>query len=566
MYCGNCGAKCADRDIFCGSCGARIVTEAAEAVPTVSVPVEPAVPVESAVPVEPAVTVEPTTEQPPTRSFVAPIAEINPDAASIFEQGLSEDLEQEPLAEAPRAQADDPAVPPTEQEPIPAPAKKPRKKGCLIGICLAFVLVLALVGGILSYIFIFNSPAYRIKAALENTTEELEDLLGNSENFLEFYRAYQLLAESGEISYDLDMEAEEADSDGWSSSEHYQFSLNYSKSNKQISGQFDSSTEENYGDEPYSSDISIAFSADEEQLLLKSSSLDNKLYSVPLKDFGKEFSGSYLSEQITNKDALDFLEAASFCLFPDIYWNDFSKNCPEATALTESLKLEKSKQAIADRTDLTVYSMAVDADLIIDAINAYMEFALIEVCGREAADQIPLRSIRATIADLDFDTLQIFIGIDDENRLAAICACPDDRSEEAIGISLEGKENIWNEIRLYSEDNEHTLQIVQTQNGFRISGGETKYDTLLECDDAARTLTVFEDGEETQIIKFRLEDDQIILTVEEEIDEIYSSYSTTTYRATTIRYMPLRKVDMLSGEASSIFDLNKESLSDILLS
>ena len=335
---------------------------------------------------------------------------------------------------------------------------KPRSKKKIIGIVLASLLSIGLIVGLVCYLIMINDPLYQISNALENTVDELlvnaPTLSDVKDNIRELIndRAFSLNADyvfsESYSDYDYNYYYDDYETYESVTRSSGKIVLNYDADSEEMSGSVSISAYESdgyYDDDPYSKSFDLEFSANDDDIYARLKQLDRNVYALPLANFGEEYTGSSLSKIIKdeNRDLNKFLEKAEINPYADISLAAF-RDTDAGEEFIDSLQIEESDKKIPHTNDLTVYCIELRQNDLNEAVLAYYEWALTELCGE------------AAVEELDFPEpkkgngfIYIFLGINDDDCLVALYAYQKGEKDDAVTIVLDGDENIWDEVVIY---------------------------------------------------------------------------------------------------------------------
>lgn len=357
--------------------------------------------------------------------------------------------------------------------PLDKPNKKIRtksRKKKIFWITLSVFLAIALIVWFLLYIFIFSTPEYRLYNALDNTIDELEEIMQNAEDF---YKGYELLLDLYDdkaFSCNLDYQYRHSSDGSYISKHDYEISLDYNFEDKELDGDFKLLYENPSGNELFSG----IFSADRENLYAQLDQLNNRIYSIPLGDLSEPYKSSN---------------------FPKIY-SDIVEMYFEYFSLNPFFDASNKKD---DSVNFR------DADIIIEFSD----------------DTIPgfpdLEVVRLEL----YDDVIINVGINDDDCIEAVYGYSRDQEDEAIIISLEGDDNMWNDVVYVGSNDVDTIHILETRQGFKIEDEDG--DTIFECNDMKHRLII----EDDQIIEYALTDNGVTVNWESIVD--YYTYEYDYY-------------------------------------
>ncbi len=526
MFCTKCGNQLPDGSRFCTSCGAAL--DAAPVVEEIPVPAaedtysepvaweEPAV-VEEAAPVEEPATVE--------------------EAAPVY-------------------------IP--QEQPV---EKKSGKKRIVL-IAVAAAVAVALLIGVIALIGAVGSPEAKLAKAAQKSGAEMEELLGNSDNFVKMLDHAKALSEEGELTAKLDYSMDETNEGYYSMSQGLSLQLSSSKNDKEfaVSGTFESKF--SYPDYPeYGYDESyefVAYASEKEFIASVPDVLDDA-YSLPLKNLGEQLFESDLGgllEDELDDEALDILENLDVNLFADTGRKAFEKAYPdEVEDFMDSLVVEKSDEEIPNADeDLKVYSVEWDMGALADMLVAYELFGMEATLGEGTKDYVDdiVDELEDAFSELEDYEIVAYAGISKGCLTALHLEIDDGYDDYSVTVVLEGKDNIWEEIVIYA-DEEEVLSggFEMTGDGFEFSMEDADYgeELLIVCDDAACELTVEFDGEELAVIGYGAEEKgcQISYEYEDGSDSI----------SVTASIVPMEKIEK-PEDAINILELDEDELYDLV--
>ena len=553
MFCKNCGSQYPEWSKFCNVCGAKLEPEQVQ---------------------EPVAQVPPT--EPVTQAVTEPTAQVT-----------EAELPAEPEAPAEQVPTTEPATQEVPVAPMPvapensgnqapdAQPAKPKKKRKVLWIVLACVLVLAIAAAVLSYIFIFNTTERKLSSAVDNTKAELEAALGNSDNFLTLLERCEEISDDDGYTMIMDSKIV-SEADYYSSEQTQRIEISYDLRNKQMSGTVvtDSNmqwNEEWFSDEETQSSSKVEFYADEEELLLLVEDFDEDPFMIPLEDFGEVFAESYLGGKIEDEELLNTLRKLTINLFAESNWEAFCQAYPAAKEFTDALELREVDEKIPNAENMTVYAVQIDLKNFSEIAFDYFEFYLGELIGagvtRELLDDEVREEFEDLFYELEYDTIHVWLGVNEDDCLAALHIFPEGtQEEESLSIILKGEENLFNEIVLYEDGKaEFIVSIEKTKDGFTLSAGESELTTYLECVDRNHELLIYdEDGALALAFEYDIADEGVTFSFNYTIEEDSEYYWYSDSMDYTIQLVPLQPINKPKGEAIAVLELTGNELRELI--
>ena len=232
--------------------------------------------------------------------------------------------------------------------------KMTKKKFWTIIVC--SILAVLLITGILIYIFIINSPLWKIYRSALNTKDRLDDLLKNCSNLTSWVETVKQMYEDGKFAVDADYGSSKRDL-----ALQLQYDAEKSAMAGALSYQWDTDKS-----------IDADFSANETDLMFRFPQLLSKTFSVPLENLGEESANnSYLNEYLPDwVQALDGLDPD---LFTDITWQTYKEEHEaEIDELIDSIEIDEVEEQIEHTKALTTYRLKIDTSLFTDLFLGYL--------------------------------------------------------------------------------------------------------------------------------------------------------------------------------------------------
>ena len=516
MFCTKCGNQLPEGSRFCTSCGAQL--EAAPVAEETSVP-----------------EVENTYAEP-----------------AVWEEGT-------PAEEAAPVYGEEPQA----AEEQPAEKKSGKKRIVLIAVAAA--VVLALLIGVIALIGAVGSPEAKLAKAAQKSGAELEELLGNSDNFVKLLDNAKALSEKGEVTMKLDYAMDDRFEGFYNMTQGVALQISCSQKSKElaVSGTIESTLD--YPDYPeggYDQSYEFVAYANEKELMASMPDVLDDAYSLPLKDLGAKLVesdlGALLEDELEN-EALDALECLDVNLFADVNWDSFKKAYPdEAEEFMDSLVIEKTDEEIPNADEeLKVYSITWDMEAYADMMVAYELYAFDALLGEGFCDNIDdiENELEDSFAELADYEIVVYAGISKGCLTAVHMEIDDGYDDYTATIVLEGKDNIWEDIVIYADDEEiMTGGFEQTDDGFELVLEADGEELVVECDDAACELIFSVDGEEI-VLEYGAENKGCQFLFEDDSD-----YGKTSVE---VELLPMEKIEKISDPVN-VLELSEDELEDLV--
>ncbi len=425
----------------------------------------------------------------------------------------------------------------------PAPKKKSKKLWIIIP---SVVLTLALVGVIAVWLLVANSPQMQVVDGVTNSLAELEDSMKSAKTFYSIYEKTSSYINEKEFSFDLQVNEHDYGSD-------VRLGIDYSANKKVISANADFDID--------GVSLEMILAANEDHLMLQFEQLDDTFYSLPLKNFGREYKNSSVSELLNDliddddfSDVEDVLEKLSIDLFASTDFEAFRDRYEDFDNWVTNLPIEEIEQDIPHTSGLTVYRATINCEELVAIYEKYYRFQLEELLGKEAADQIDLDEMFDDMYDEMEDKVIIaYFGINDDDCLSAIYGYYQDDAEESFSIVLSGRKNLWDEVTIYERNEEvGGLCICETSRGFTVEFFDTYYDerevaATVECDDAAQQIVITTEDDETFVIDYALDGKESRFSFDVEDDVSFD-----------LTFSPFRGVTLPAGEEKELLTFDEE--------
>lgn len=542
MFCTKCGNQMPDGSRFCTSCGAAMAVPAApvagdtyEQAPAAREPVLTEAPVfaEEATPVEEAPSYE-----------TAPLWEETPETEPFYT----------PQQEAAST-----------EEALPAePVEKKSGKKRIILLAAAAAVVLALLVSMIALIVAGSSPEAKLFKAAEKSGEELAELMDDSHNFVAMMENAQALYEKQEMTLKAGYSMKQEMSGYYKMENSIALQINASQKDKELSAEGSLVSNFEYPDYPeysYSQDYKVALYADEKEMIAAMPEALDAAYSLPLKKLGEKLFVSDLGKLLEDElddEAIDALQKLDVNLFADTGWAAFQKAYPdEAKDFMDSLVIEKSDMEIPEAEEgLKVYSITWDMKDLSDLIVAYQRYSIEEALGEDILRELDdvEDDLRDSLEDMEDYEFVVYAGIR-KGCLTALHVEVDDGYEESeLTFLLEGKENLWNDFKLYVDGEKlMTGGVEKTEDGFEVEMKADGEKIVIECDDAACELILAADGEEI-VVGYGAENKGCQLFFEQNEDE--------TKIVVSLELLPMEQIEK-QKDAVNLLELDKDDLEDI---
>ena len=400
--------------------------------------------------------------------------------------------------------------------------KMSKKKLWIIIIC--SILALLLIAGILIYIFIINSPLWKIYQSALNTKDRLDDLLKNGKNLTSWVDTVKQTYEDGKFTVDADYGSSKRD---------LSVQLQYDAEKSAMAG----ALSYQWGTDRT---IDADFSANETDLMFRFPQLLNKTFSVPLENLGEESANnSYLNEYLPDwVQALDGLDPD---LFTDITWQTYKEEHEdEIDELIDSIEIDEVDEQIEHAKGLTTYRLKLDTPLFTELFLDYLHLVNDTRLGEDYASKLD-RTIAWFEKILVGNELTFYVGINSDDCLTAFHLLSEGKEDTRLTIVLSGGENVWNDFGIWVDGEE------------KYAGGLTAQKNALElkvnqytarCEDAKQNLYLLRDQKE--ILSMRYENNgknakAAIVFGQKELDISMAPYE--------------KPVRMISDDPTDLFDM-----------
>lgn len=376
----------------------------------------------------------------------------------------------------------------------------PKKKGKLWLLIPAVVVSLALVAFLVVKLLVWNDPRSRVVKGVTNSISALNESVGNAETFHKLIQTLSDCSRGDGAALDLSMDDLYGGSDS--------IALSYALNQKEKLMRSDLSVSIN------GIDLDLTLAADETDLMLHLAQMDDQLYSLPLKNFGTEYTGSPLSDLLlsatqgntTMEEVNDLLETLSIDPFAKTDLQTFREAREAFDNFVAALEIEKTEEDIPNTRDLTVYRTVLNAGELMDLYMEYYSFALVQYLGEEAAEKLtaPGGLLDDLVSQWDIEedqNLILYLGLNKEKCLTAIHCYEEGSPLDSFSVILEGENNLWENVGIYkNKDAIAGFSVTETVEGFsivlyEIYDGEQETLFQIQCDDLKKELTLLAEEE-----------------------------------------------------------------------
>lgn len=563
MFCVKCGQKLPDDVRFCPHCGQQLdvilapeeLIQSTAAVPCAELPQETPGDQQSAEPME----VTPSDPQP-----AEAMQEMPYDPQPVFPVDGT-DYSQEPVYPAQGAYPYYSDAVPQSVENQP---KKSGKKKLIITIVAAVLAVALLAGGVFFFVSA-NSPEAKLAKALNNSAEELYALLGNAETLGQMIDNAKAMEDGRTIALKY---ATKDNLEGYYNSE-IGFSLQIDQDLKEkemmLSAELLSVYDfESMPEYSYDQEILIDVYADQQEVMFTVSDYLDGYYSLPLDDFGKKILESELGELLTedmDDEDLELLRSVDLNLFAQYDTVSPAEACPaEYEAFVTTVLVEKSEEKIPEANGIeTVYSVTWNMRALADLINAYYLCSMNATVGEEfvSKNDNMQEEIEELTENMEDTGITVYVGISDDCAKAIYVLLEDDSEEYSLTLLLEGRENPWEDVVLYADEEEVMIgTLEQTEEGFIITLEAEGEALEILCDDEEKELRIQVEEEEPVILTYSADGGGLCIEYDYASNEYEAEYS---YRF-SFELLPLQKIER-PEEATDLLSLTKEELEELLV-
>ena len=509
--------------------------------------------------------------------------ELCPKCSAESEQPVPEEPAQEAAAAVDAAEMSAPEQ--TEKAPVSAPeaaeceysettvesTKKNTKKIILIAVA-----ALLVIGAVVACILIFgkNDPETAVKDAYAKTCDELDDVFAKAPDLSDAMSIASDIMEKDKmtIGFGIDADIPSYMTAGSSNSQTNVFlsvDMDFDLKNNIANAEVYSSI-----DVGVTSEFEFLASINEDSMIVQMPEYIDGSYGVAFTDdFADRLLNSYLYNDILSETLPPFAVRMYASTLSGL-GAETAASAEDATApiaaayddLKKTFEYEESDVEIPKCSGLDMYRIRYDkeayetfVDLIADLCEAgAYSSGIIDFSFTEMPDEM-LDTIRNS-------KVKIYVGIDDNDRLAAFSLCLDD---SYLTLRLNGKENVWNSFTLYI-DKHAALNggIKSTKNGFELRiTAENESAIILACNDKSGKLTlkVIEDGGMNEVklaLNYELIRNRTGVEFELDLSDLLGSDMSLF-----LSLKPLKgEVTMLDTEFVDVLDFTEEEYQNFMLS
>ena len=510
--------------------------------------------------------------------------ELCPKCSAESEQPVPEEPAQEAAAAVDAAEVSAPEQ--TDKAPVSAveaaeceysettveSTKKNTKKIILIAVA-----ALLVIGAVVACILIFGKtdPETAVKDAYAKTCDELDDVFAKAPDLSDAMSIASDIMEKDKmtIGFGIDADIPSYMTAGSSNSQTNVFlsvDMDFDLKNNIANAEVYSSI-----DIGVTSEFEFLASINEDSMIVQMPEYIDGSYGVAFTDdFADRLLNSYLyNETILSEtlppDAVRMYASTLSGLGAETAASAEDATAPIAAAyddLKKTFEYEESDVEIPKCSGLDMYRIRYDkeayetfVDLIADLFDGgSYSSGIIDFSFTEMPDEM-LDIIRNS-------KVKIYVGIDDNDRLAAFSLCLDD---SYLTLRLNGKENVWNSFTLYI-DKHAALNggIKSTKNGFELRiTAENESAIILACNDKSGKLTlkVIEDGGMNEVklaLNYELIRNRTGVKFELDLSDLLGSDMSLF-----LSLKPLKgEVTMLDTEFVDVLDFTEEEYQNFMLS
>ena len=510
--------------------------------------------------------------------------ELCPKCSAESEQQVPEEPAQEAAAAVDAAEVSTPEQ--TDKAPVSAveaaeceysettveSTKKNTKKIILIAAA-----ALLVIGAVLACILIFGKtdPETAVKDAYAKTCDELDDVFAKAPDLSDAMSIASDIMEKDKmtIGFGIDADIPSYTTAGSSNSQTNVFlsvDMDFDLKNNIANAEVYSSI-----DIGVTSGFEFLASINEDSMIVQMPEYIDGSYGVAFTDdFADRLLNSYLyNETILSEtlppDAVRMYASTLSGLGAETAASAEDATAPIAAAyddLKKTFEYEESDVKIPKCSGLDMYRIRYDkeayetfVDLIADLFDGgSYSSGIIDFSFTEMPDEM-LDIIRNS-------KVKIYVGIDENDRLAAFSLCLDD---SYLTLRLNGKENIWNSFTLYV-DNDAAFSggFKSTKNGFELRiTAENESAIILACNDKSGKLTlkVIEDGGMNEVklaLNYELIRNRTGVKFELDLSDLLGSDMSLF-----LSLKPLKgEVTMLDTEFVDVLDFTEEEYQNFMLS
>ena len=510
--------------------------------------------------------------------------ELCPKCRAESEQPVPEEPAQEAAAAVDAAEVSAPEQ--TEKPPVSAPeaaeceysettvesTKKNTKKIILIAVA-----ALLVIGAVVACILIFGKtdPETAVKDAYAKTCDELDDVFAKAPDLSDAMSIASDIMEKDKmtIGFGIDADIPSYMTAGSSNSQTNVFlsvDMDFDLKNNIANAEVYSSI-----DIGVTSEFEFLASINEDSMIVQMPEYIDGSYGVAFTDdFADRLLNSYLYNETILSETLPPFAVRMYASTLSELGAETAAPVEDATApiaaayddLKKTFKYEESDVEIPKCSGLDMYRIRYDkeayetfVDLILDLFDGgSYSSGIIDFSFTEMPDEM-LDTIRNS-------KVKIYVGIDENDRLAAFSLCLDD---SYLTLRLNGKENVWNSFTLYI--NKHAALnggIKSTKNGFELRiTAENESAIILACNDKSGKLTlkVIEDGGMNEVklaLNYELIRNKTGVKFELDLSDLLGSDMSLF-----LSLKPLKgEVTMLDTEFVDVLDFTEEEYQNFMLS
>ena len=451
------------------------------------------------------------------------------------------------------------------------PTKKNTKKIILIAVA-----ALLVIGAVVACILIFGKtdPETAVKDAYAKTCDELDDVFAKAPDLSDAMSIASDIMEKDKmtIGFGIDADIPSYMTAGSSNSQTNVFlsvDMDFDLKNNIANAEVYSSI-----DVGVTSEFEFLASINEDSMIVQMPKYIDGSYGVAFTDdFADRLLNSYLYNDILSETLPPFAVRMYASTLSEL-GAETAAPVEDATApivaayddLKKTFKYEESDVEIPKCSGLDMYRIRYDkeayetfVDLIADLCEAgAYSSGIIDFSFTEMPDEM-LDTIRNS-------KVKIYVGIDENDRLAAFSLCLDD---SYLTLRLNGKENVWNSFTLYI--NKHAALnggIKSTKNGFELRiTAENESAIILACNDKSGKLTLklIEDGGMNEVklaLNYELIRNRTGVKFELDLSDLLGSDMSLF-----LSLKPLKgEVTMLDTEFVDVLDFTEEEYQNFMLS
>ena len=435
---------------------------------------------------------------------------------------------------------------------------------------------LLVIGAVLACILIFGKtdPETAVKDAYAKTCDELDDVFAKAPDLSDAMSIASDIMEKDKmtIGFGIDADIPSYTTAGSSNSQTNVFlsvDMDFDLKNNIANAEVYSSI-----DIGVTSGFEFLASINEDSMIVQMPEYIDGSYGVAFTDdFADRLLNSYLYNDILSETLPPFAVRMYASTLSEL-GAETAASAEDATSpiaaayddLKKTFKYEESDVEIPKCSGLDMYRIRYDkeayetfVDLIVDLFDGgSYSSGIIDFSFTEMPDEM-LDAIRNS-------KVKIYVGIDENDRLAAFSLCLDD---SYLTLRLNGKENIWNSLTLYvDKDAAFNGGFKSTKNGFELRiTAENESAIILACNDKSGKLTlkVIEDGGMNEVklaLNYELIRNRTGVEFELDLSDLLGSDMSLF-----LSLKPLKgEVTMLDTEFVDVLDFTEEEYQNFMLS